>query len=308
MGKSSHRSSTEENAVYSVIRRWERRESRSAMLERKCQDLLAQLVHWQPAVIAFSGGVDSSVLAGMTTVATGQPVDLVTAGGPAFSNRQAQWAREVVAYLGAKHEIIDAGELGSDGYVQNGIDRCYYCKSQLYQSIGLIQARFGGRRIMSGTNQDDLKDYRPGLKAADEQQVVAPLAEFELGKDEVRELARCLGLPNADIPAAPCLASRIQYGVTVSQERLARIEAAEDYLWSRQFTDVRVRLLEGDVASVEVPQAEVPRLTEGSERKQLEEKLLKLGFTLVQLCPGGLQSGRLNQLAGLRSGGAGHRA
>lgn len=295
-----------ERAVQAVVHRWKQRDLLTTDLEQKCQHLLAYLAQAQPAVIAFSGGVDSSVLAGMATIALQKPARLVTATGPAFSNRQAMWAGKVVDHLGANQELIDAAELDSVGYVQNGPDRCYYCKSQLYRSIGLIQAHFRGHRIMSGTNQDDLKDYRPGLRAADEQNVDAPLAMFGLGKSEIRTLAQCLGLPNADIPAAPCLASRIQYGVTVSLDRLARIEAAEDYLWGRQFSDVRVRLLEGDIASVEVPRSEVTRLDNVAERKLLEDRLLGLGFARVVICQDGLQSGRLNQLAGLRSGGPDH--
>jgi len=260
-------------------------------------DLLSPLAH---PIVAFSGGVDSAVVAAAVGRTHGTRCLLVTADSPSLAGRQRAIAERVAAELQLPHRWLPTEEADDPLYQRNHRDRCYFCKTHLYSSLRQVAAEFPQATILSGTNLDDLGDYRPGLLAAAQHQVFAPLAEAQLGKAEVRALARALGLSVHDLPAAPCLASRLAYGVEVTMERLRRVEQAEQQLWRAGFSDVRVRVLPEEVGRLEVPLVEVPRLQQASE---LLHAIGELGFSRVEIDPQGLRSGNLNDLHTESTGG-----
>jgi len=206
-------------------------------------------------------------------------------------------AQRVAELVGVEHLCLHTNELAVEEYVRNDARRCYFCKRNLFstivQSLALEPETFW---LLSGTNADDLGDYRPGLQAAEEHAVRAPLAELGITKSQVRQLAEYWQLPVAEKPASPCLASRIAYGVEVTQKRLAMIEGAESFLLQNGFSDCRVRVHEGDLARVEVPIGEVDRVCHPEMRDKLSRQLKDLGFRFVTIDFEGLRSGGLNQL------------
>ena len=264
-------------------------------------DLAHQLISWfhdtaaKQFVIALSGGVDSAVVA-QAAVLSGRPSVAVTAHSPSLAVLELQDASHIAAAIGIEHRVLETNEISNPDYRKNDARRCYHCKSQLFAVAG--QA-FSGGLIVTGTNRDDLADYRPGLMAAQEHRVRAPLAELGIGKSQVRELARHWKLNVAEKPASPCLASRLAYGVAVTAERLERIEQAEQLLRQLGLHECRVRLHEGELARIEVSAAEIERLARLDVRRQLSDAMRKLGFRFVTLDLEGFRSGSLNQLVEL---------
>jgi uncharacterized protein len=265
-------------------------------------DLWGRIAAMSQPILAFSGGVDSSLVAAVLAHTHDQGCLLVTADSPSLSQRQRRIAAQVAGELRLPHRWLATQEAEDPGYQQNHRDRCYYCKSHLYGTLRQIAAQYPGATLLSGTNLDDLGDHRPGLRAAAESGIAAPLAQASMSKADVRRLAARLGLSVHDLPAAPCLASRLAYGVRVTPARLRWVEAAETLLWDAGFSDVRVRLLPGEVARVEVPLAEVPRLCPATDRGPAAEpptllrQIRALGFADVIVDPLGLRSGNLNTL------------
>ena len=251
-------------------------------------------------VVAFSGGVDSSVVAAAAFRSDADAV-AVTADSPSVARWQLTMARRVAAAIGIEHRVIRTDELTREAYVVNHRDRCFHCKSTLYESLELIRSNVDGV-LFSGTNADDLGDIRPGIRAGQMAGVQTPLADLGFTKSSVRRLARHVGLPNADLPASPCLASRLRYGLPVTAARLAKVEAAEAIVRARGFSDCRVRLLADDHASIEVPAAEVVRVD-----GELLQKLRGLGFATIDVASDGLRSGRLNTLTPLTGPPSGGR-
>jgi len=192
-------------------------------------------------VVAFSGGVDSSLVAALAARALRDRALAVTAVSPALATGELDGARAVAAAIGIRHETITTAELEREGYRANDRDRCYHCKSELYDRLGALAARRRYAAVLSGANADDVGDWRPGLAAADEHAVVHPLLEAGVGKDEVRALARALDVPSAEKPASPCLASRIPYGTAVDPLVLAQIDRAELAVKSLGYEVLRVR-------------------------------------------------------------------
>jgi len=192
-------------------------------------------------VVAFSGGVDSSLVAALTVRALGDRALAVTAVSPALATGELDGAREVASAIGIRHETITAAELEREGYRANDRDRCYHCKSELYDCLSALAARKGYEAVLSGANADDVGDWRPGLRAAAEHDVIHPLLEAGVGKDEVRELARALRVPSAEKPASPCLASRIPYGTAVDPDVLAQVDRAELAVKALGYSVLRVR-------------------------------------------------------------------
>ncbi len=243
-------------------------------------------------VVAFSGGVDSSFLAAAAHDALGVDALAVTAVSPSLARREREAATELAARRGWQHRVVATREVEREEYARNAPDRCYWCKTELFTILRPIAAARGAA-IAVGTNIDDLTDYRPGLAAAGEHGVVAPLAAAGLSKSDVRAASFALGLPTAEKPASPCLASRFAYGVRVTPERLRRIDEAEEVVRALGFSTFRVRD-HGDLARVEVPANELRRAVELHE--EIERELTRLGFKYVTLDLRGFRSGSLNEV------------
>ena len=256
-------------------------------------DLERWIAPLERAVVAFSGGVDSSVVAAVAARVLRDRALAVTAVSPALAEGELEGARSVAAAVGIRHEAISTNELARPGYRRNGRDRCYHCKTELYGSLARIAARHGDTTVLSGANADDLGDWRPGLRAASDHEVRHPLLELGIGKQEVRELARALGVPSAQKPASPCLASRIPYGTEVTPATLARIDRAEQALKGLGYAVVRVRHY-GDAARVEIGEAELPRALTSSGRAAIDDAVTQAGYLLVRVSEKPFRSGSLN--------------
>lgn len=248
-----------------------------------------------PCAVAFSGGVDSAVVANAAYLAMGQDAIALTAVSPSLAERELVNAKRVANAIGIQHRLIETNEISLDGYRKNAGDRCYYCKTELYRRIQAVCANASNRVILNGTNIDDLGDHRPGLIAANEHHVRSPMVELGIDKAGVRRIAAHWGLEVANKPASPCLSSRIAYGEEVTIERLKQIERAEDVLQARGFNVVRVRYLTGAVARIEVPLARVSELQNHSCFADICHQIGELGFSSVHVDERGFQSGRLNE-------------
>jgi uncharacterized protein len=265
-------------------------------LAAKRERLLAVLAGLPGAAVAFSGGVDSAVVAKAAAVALDDRAVAVTADSPSVPRAELEDARRLAALVGIRHVIVPTAEFESADYRRNGGDRCYHCKSELYGRIETLLPSLGVPVICSGANLDDAGDYRPGLTAAAEHWVRHPLQEAGFTKADVRAVARDWGLPAWDKPAAPCLSSRLAPGVPATPERTARVEQAEAYLHSLGLRECRVRYHDGDLARVEVPPAAIARLAADPVRTEMADRFRALGFRYVTLDLAGFRSGSLNEL------------
>jgi uncharacterized protein len=255
--------------------------------------LLANLARFDHLVVAFSGGVDSSYLVAAAADALGERVIAATAVSPSLPDAELEGARTFCATLGVAHIEVATDEMQRAAYRRNDPQRCFVCKSALFDALTPIVAAMGDAVVAVGTVTDDLNDHRPGQRAATQRGVQTPLADAGLSKSEVRRLARLRGLSTWNKPAAACLASRVAYGITVTPSRLARIDMAET--WVRQHvataTNVRVRD-HGDAASIEVDRDQIPSVLAVADAAL--EQLTQLGWRHVTIDPGGFVSGNLN--------------
>ncbi len=243
------------------------------------------------AVVAFSGGVDSSVVAALAYRALGDRALAVTAVSPAVARGELDGARRVAAHIGIAHETVSTDELARAGYRANGPDRCYFCKTELYDTLAALAYERGYGALLSGANADDAGDWRPGLRAAAEHGVRHPLLEAGAGKALVRQIARELALPSAEKPATPCLASRIPYGTAVDPETLALIDRAERAVRALGFPVLRVRH-HGIMGRLEV---EAERLEEAQRREaEIVEAIKRAGYRHAVIDAEPFRSGRLN--------------
>ncbi len=253
-----------------------------------------RLVGWfDPATsyaVALSGGVDSAVVAKAARLATSDVI-AVTGRSPSVAEVELRDAQQLVDSIQIQHETIATGELSNPEYQRNDARRCYHCKTQLFQAI---RARFPSATVLTGTNRDDHDDYRPGLGAAREAGVRAPLAELGIGKDMVRRLAARWELHLADKPASPCLASRIAHGVEVTAERLAMVERAEQMLREMGLGQFRVRLQADALARIEVADEAIAKLAAPAARERVVQEFKRIGFRFVTLDLEGFRSGSLN--------------
>jgi uncharacterized protein len=257
----------------------------------RVEDLEARVAPLGSAVVAFSGGVDSSVVAAVAARALGPRALAVTAVSPAVATGELDGARRVAEAIGIAHETIATDELAREGYRRNGPDRCYHCKTELYGALAALAAERGYAALLSGANADDAGDWRPGLRAAAEHAVRHPLLEAGAGKAEVRAVARLLDLPSAEKPASPCLASRIPYGTAVAPETLARIDRAERNVRALGFPVLRVRH-HGETGRLEVAADDLDRALEHSA--ELEAAIRAAGYERAVVDREPFRSGRLN--------------
>lgn len=244
-------------------------------------------------LVAYSGGVDSTYLAFIASRELGEQAVCILGLSPSVSQFQRDEARAAANEFAFNFETIDTDELNDENYSANPTNRCYFCKSELYSKLEAIAGKRGIDHILDGTNADDITDHRPGRAAAAENNVRSPLAELGISKNEIREFSKLHGIKAWDKPASPCLSSRIAYDVPVTIKRLSMVERGEGYLRSIGFREFRVRV-HGELARVEVGQAELTRALQPATVSQITENLTKIGFTSVSLDPRGFRSGSMN--------------
>jgi len=268
--------------------------------EKKRLDLESRIAELGSALVAFSGGVDSTLVLAVAKKVLGDKVLAVTAESDSVPERELQTAQHLAETLGVKHRIIHTEEMSSPDYLKNPANRCYYCKSELYGKLSKVAAEHKLTRILNGINLDDLGDHRPGITAANEAGIISPLAELGFNKQDVRDLAREMDLPNWEKPALACLSSRIPYGQPVTTEKLSMIEQAEGALLAEGFRQVRVRH-HGDMARIELPQEDIPGLLKNGLTEKINLRLREIGFQYVTVDLEGYRSGSLNDVLDLNT-------
>jgi len=268
----------------------------STQIPATAERLVEHVAELESCLVAFSGGVDSAVVAKAAQLALGERALAVTGLSASLATGELEIARQVAQAIGIRHEIINTDELSDRGYLQNEPNRCWHCKTELYSQLEKLRIKHGVQAIANGTNADDLGDFRPGLQAASEQNVRSPLAECGLNKQQVRQLAYEWNLEVWDKPAMPCLSSRVVYGLEITPERLARIDAAEEFLRGLGFANFRVRCHHDELARLEVTVEELERLAAPATREKVATRLRELGFRYITLDLEGFRSGSFQQL------------
>ncbi|MDB4670619.1 ATP-dependent sacrificial sulfur transferase LarE [Mariniblastus sp.] len=257
--------------------------------------LISNIRNQSRCLVAFSGGVDSAVVAKAAMEALGPNHCLaVTAVSPSLAEREQQIAVTVAKQIGIGHRLIETHEMDQSQYRANDGQRCFYCKSELYQKLTEIANKENFSAILNGTNSDDQTDYRPGLEAAEKFNVRSPLVDCGIDKKRVREVAKAWDLMVWDKPASPCLASRVAYHEVVDPKKLKMIELAEDWLLENGFREIRVRFHAGALARVEVSLGDLGRFLDDHFRETFLSRLKKIGFRYVTIDLEGFRSGNLN--------------
>ena len=247
----------------------------------------------QGVVVAFSGGVDSTLLARAAHDALGGRALLVTADSETYPTSELAEARRLAAELGMRHLVVQTRELENPDYARNPLNRCFFCKEELFTTLAPIAEREGSLTLVYGANMDDLGDHRPGMQSAKQRGVRAPMIEAELTKAEIRELSRALGLSTWDKPSFACLSSRFQYGDRITAEKLRQVDAAEEIVRSLGFRQFRVRHHDR-LARLEIPREEIARLWEDGRDRIILERFRRLGYTYVAVDLAGFVSGSAN--------------
>lgn len=265
------------------------------LLIAKRDRLLELLRGYGRVAVAFSGGIDSTVVAQAAQLACGEKAVAVTAVSMSLASGEREEAERLAKLIGIRHQVIQTNEFENPDYLKNAPNRCYFCKTELYTNLERFIPQLGVDVVVNGANLDDRGDYRPGMQAAREHLVRSPLIEAELTKAEVRELAKDWNLPTWDKPASPCLSSRVAYGVSVTPERVQRVDQAE--LFIKQtfgFREFRVRHEANELARLEVPLTELPRFLEPANREAVAKKFRELGFKYITIDLEGFRSGSMN--------------
>ena len=269
-------------------------ESLTAADQGQLDQLRQRIRHYGRVCVAYSGGVDSALVAAIAQEQLAEAAVAVTGISPALAPHLREEARLQAQWLGIVHQEVMTAELQDPAYASNPADRCYACKRELHRHLAEISRAAAGAQVLDGVNHDDLGDHRPGIDAAREAGVCSPLAELQIDKATVRRLSKALGFPWWDKPAQPCLASRFPYGEGITASRLSRVAQAERWLQQRHFDQVRVRS-QGETARIEVPAERLAELMQEDLRQELVQAFLQLGFTAVSLDLEGLVSGKLNR-------------
>ena len=269
-------------------------ESLTAADQGQLDRLRQRIRQFDRVCVAYSGGVDSALVAAIAQEQLAEAALAVTGISPALAPHLREEARLQAQWLGITHQEVLTAELQDPAYATNPTDRCYACKRELHRHLAEISRAAAGAQVLDGVNHDDLGDHRPGIDAAREAGVCSPLAELQIDKASVRRFSKALGFPWWDKPAQPCLASRFPYGEGITASRLSRVAQAERWLQQRGFDQVRVRS-QGETARIEVPAARLAELMQEGLRQELVQAFLQLGFTAVSLDLEGLVSGKLNR-------------
>ena len=246
------------------------------------------------ACVAYSGGVDSSLVATIAQEQLGSKAFAVTGVSPSLAPYLLKQARLQAAWIGIRHEECQTNEINQPNYFKNPENRCFACKQELHKHLNQISKRSQNAQVLDGVNYDDLQDYRPGINASTKAGVISPLAELEIDKKSIRSISKSLGLPWWDKPAQPCLASRIPFGEEISSKRLEKIALAEEWIVNKGFSKVRVRS-QGLSARIELPANEIDSFLKIIERKKLIKYFLSLGFHSISIDLEGLISGKLTR-------------
>ena len=246
------------------------------------------------ACVAYSGGVDSSLVATIAREQLGSKAFAVTGVSPSLAPYLLKQARLQAAWIGIHHEECQTNEINEPNYFKNPKNRCFACKQELHKHLNQISKRSNNAQVIDGVNYDDLQDFRPGINASNQAGVISPLAELEIDKKSIRSISKSLGLPWWDKPAQPCLASRIPFGEEISSKRLEQIALAEEWIIKKGFSKVRVRS-QGLSAKIELPTNEIDKFLKIVERKKLVQYFLSLGFHSISIDLEGLISGKLTR-------------
>jgi pyridinium-3,5-biscarboxylic acid mononucleotide sulfurtransferase len=261
----------------------------------KLDNLRTILSDMGSVLVAYSGGVDSAFLLKVAVDTLGEDALAVTARSASYPERELEEAVSLAASIGARHLVVDTHEMEDEAYVSNPANRCYFCKTELWETLAPIARERSIAALADGFNADDVGDYRPGAVAAREHGVQSPLLEAGLTKQEIRALSREMGLPTWDKPAMACLSSRVPYGERISQEKLHQIDRAEQLLRELGYRQVRVRH-HGDVARIELPPEDMPRFFAEGLAEPIARRVKELGFQYVSLDLQGYRSGSMNEV------------
>ena len=262
---------------------------------KKLEQIKQIFAEMEQALIAYSGGIDSTLIAKIAYDVLGDRALAVTAESPSLLPEDLEDARIQAAEIGINHQVVQTHEMDNPNYSSNPVNRCYFCKSELHDTLKPLAQSLGYPYVVDGVNADDLKDYRPGIQAAKERGARSPLAEVGITKMEVREISKYLGLPWWDKPAQPCLSSRFPYGEEITIPKLQRVGRSELYLRKLGWQNLRVRS-EGDTARIELPPAQIKDFVLTTDLSKLVSALQEFGFVYVTLDLEGYRSGKLNQV------------
>jgi uncharacterized protein len=265
------------------------------MLDRKLEQLRSIFTQMEQALIAYSGGIDSTLVAKIAYDVLGDRALAVTAVSPSLLPEELEDAQVQAAQIGIRHELVQTQEMDNPNYTSNPVNRCYFCKSELHDTLKPLALERGYPFVVDGVNADDLQDYRPGIQAAKERGAISPLAEAGISKAEVRQLSQQLNLPWWDKPAQPCLSSRFPYGEEITIAKLQRVGRAEVHLRKLGWSNLRVRS-EGDTARIELPPTQIKEFVAKTDLESVVEAFQALGFAFVTLDLEGYQSGKLNRV------------